>query len=222
MIRSERMSAPTKNCLVCASKIPANALKCTECGTYQNWRRHLDFGNTFLALIIALLSVISLSSEKLSTLVSEIWNQKQQFEPLAQVVKIDEHLVTLLISNQGTRSFTTQGMLCQISRPGEDWLSIKPAAWPKLEQVKLRSVYFFDGDTLLWSPGSKNLVTFRLRERLDGRFGPQSASEQQSGCSIDFQGEFGADIPFWISLTPLDLVYFAVKDEPANNSANRR
>jgi hypothetical protein len=47
----------SKNCKSCAGQIPKHAAKCQHCGSFQNWRRHLDFGNTFLALLVALISV---------------------------------------------------------------------------------------------------------------------------------------------------------------------
>jgi hypothetical protein len=48
----------SKNCNSCAGQIPKHASKCQHCGSFQNWRRHLDFGNAFLALLVALVSVV--------------------------------------------------------------------------------------------------------------------------------------------------------------------
>lgn len=56
------MSTASRACRVCALQIPQAASKCTHCSSWQDWRRHLSFGNTFLALIIALFSVISLGT----------------------------------------------------------------------------------------------------------------------------------------------------------------
>ncbi len=47
----------SKLCISCKSEIHEDAIKCKECDGYQNWRRHLDFSNTVLALLLALLSV---------------------------------------------------------------------------------------------------------------------------------------------------------------------
>lgn len=47
----------SKLCVFCKSEIHDDALKCKECGGYQNWKRHVDFSNTVLALLLALLSV---------------------------------------------------------------------------------------------------------------------------------------------------------------------
>lgn len=44
-----------KQCIQCASEIPSAARKCVHCQSLQDWRRHIDIGNTSLALLIALL-----------------------------------------------------------------------------------------------------------------------------------------------------------------------
>jgi ribosomal protein L40E len=56
-----------KMCLTCAALIPGTASKCTVCGSFQNWRRHLPFDATILALLTALVSVIATSVPALTT-----------------------------------------------------------------------------------------------------------------------------------------------------------
>jgi hypothetical protein len=41
--------------------MPADGLKCTECGSFQNWRRVLSFSSEILALLIALISVLGIA-----------------------------------------------------------------------------------------------------------------------------------------------------------------
>jgi hypothetical protein len=50
-----------RKCKLCAESMPANAIKCPSCSGFQNWRSHLDFGNTFLSLIVAFLSVLTVT-----------------------------------------------------------------------------------------------------------------------------------------------------------------
>jgi hypothetical protein len=50
----------TRVCVACALEIGSKALKCPQCGTFQNWRRKLTFSSTVLSLLIALISVIGL------------------------------------------------------------------------------------------------------------------------------------------------------------------
>ena len=51
----------TKRCVECAAPIRVRAKKCTECDTYQDWRRYLPFSSTVLSLLIALFFVVGLS-----------------------------------------------------------------------------------------------------------------------------------------------------------------
>jgi hypothetical protein len=50
-----------KPCVICGEKIPVAAIKCTHCETFQDWRRYVGFSTTFLALLTALVSVVSAS-----------------------------------------------------------------------------------------------------------------------------------------------------------------
>ena len=45
---------------MCQEPIKPNATKCVHCGSYQDFRRHINLGNSALALIIALVSVLTL------------------------------------------------------------------------------------------------------------------------------------------------------------------
>jgi hypothetical protein len=54
-----------KVCIQCAKSIPIHAKKCTECDSFQDWRRHLQFSGLALSLLIALLSVTGLTTQKI-------------------------------------------------------------------------------------------------------------------------------------------------------------
>lgn len=51
----------SKSCIACKLDIEEGATKCVHCETSQNWKRHLAFGNTALALLIALISVSAIA-----------------------------------------------------------------------------------------------------------------------------------------------------------------
>jgi len=53
-----RTSGEADVCKVCREPIKPGALKCTHCGSRQDWQRHLVFSSTVLALLIALISVL--------------------------------------------------------------------------------------------------------------------------------------------------------------------
>ncbi len=50
----------TKECVACMGRIPITANKCSNCGSFQNFRRFLDIGNSSLSLLIALASISTL------------------------------------------------------------------------------------------------------------------------------------------------------------------
>ena len=45
-------------CIGCDEKITCNAKVCPACGTFQNWRRHLNLGSAVISLLVAFLSLI--------------------------------------------------------------------------------------------------------------------------------------------------------------------
>jgi len=61
------MSADT-NCKQCAEPISSDAIKCKHCGGFQNYRRHFEFGNTALALLIALISVATVFADRVPSI----------------------------------------------------------------------------------------------------------------------------------------------------------
>jgi predicted nucleic acid-binding Zn ribbon protein len=51
---------PDTTCPVCAHPMPAGARKCTECDEWQTFRRFVPASQTGLALVLALISIISI------------------------------------------------------------------------------------------------------------------------------------------------------------------
>jgi hypothetical protein len=50
--------SPTKLCKFCQKPMPAQAVICTECNSWQNWRSKLNFSVPVLSLLLALMTVI--------------------------------------------------------------------------------------------------------------------------------------------------------------------
>jgi len=55
------MLSAEKLCLVCMKPMPARGRKCTECNSFQDWRRFLSFSTEILAMLIALCSVLGVT-----------------------------------------------------------------------------------------------------------------------------------------------------------------
>ncbi|WP_143032021.1 hypothetical protein [Paraburkholderia terricola] len=56
-------------CRQCKTEIPIGAKICSTCNSYQDWRSFIQFSNTALALIIALISVAGISGPVLYKIV---------------------------------------------------------------------------------------------------------------------------------------------------------
>jgi hypothetical protein len=201
-----------KICLICAKEMPSAALKCTACGSYQNWRRHLDFGNTFIALLIALISLFSLLASQLLGFANSIIYRLPDFQAIAQISELDEHQSAIFISNQGAQSFISSGMTCQISRPSKNWfIGSGNREYPKLSDVKVRTVYFFEHEPVLWAPGQSGILKLLSFKSLDNRVAPQETIEQKSACIFSFKDSNGNDRVVPIELKPLETIVFAVE-----------
>jgi hypothetical protein len=88
-----------KSCVSCASKIPTEAKKCVSCGSYQDIRRHFDVGNTAIALLLALISVVALSFDKLKEVYEYFFNYESEINIF--VDKIDTQQISILAFNKG-------------------------------------------------------------------------------------------------------------------------
>ena len=50
-----------KNCSTCDENISVNANKCIHCGSYQDWRKRLNFSSNILSLLVALTAVLGVT-----------------------------------------------------------------------------------------------------------------------------------------------------------------
>jgi hypothetical protein len=48
-----------RQCAVCGANMPYRASYCNACKSYQNWRRHIGVSQTTLALLVALISMVT-------------------------------------------------------------------------------------------------------------------------------------------------------------------
>jgi hypothetical protein len=84
-------------CVVCKNPIAQEALKCIHCNSYQDWKRYIFFSNSVLALLIALVSVLTVAIPVLSN------SFKSEEELISiSVVDVKSDLILLAI-NSGTR-----------------------------------------------------------------------------------------------------------------------
>jgi hypothetical protein len=97
--------APQSLCSTCYKSIDPRARKCTECGSFQDWRRHLSIGSSVLALLVALVSVTALAVPMIkSTFGTE--NSDMHFT----IQGVMQNQIYVMISNTGTRPGSVNDM----------------------------------------------------------------------------------------------------------------
>lgn len=122
-----------KKCVECYSDIPLKARKCVHCGAYQTSWRYISFSSTFLALLIALLSV---AGTTLPPLVSAIKDGTNISVTLTAAENLE---ITTFIKNTGQRAGVVFLPYVSVCLEGEECDYF--ASWRNLE-VRFKD---FDG-----------------------------------------------------------------------------
>jgi hypothetical protein len=85
-------------CIVCQEDIRKMARKCIHCDSFQDWRRYLNFSNTVLALLVALLSVSTVLAPVLKeALEKDVSNVSVTYHG------VHENLFNLIATNTGSK-----------------------------------------------------------------------------------------------------------------------
>ena len=73
------VNAPSKSvCRTCCEAIHPNAKKCGHCESYQDFRRYINLGNSALALLVALISTLTLGLPPLLTALQQVSAKHEQ------------------------------------------------------------------------------------------------------------------------------------------------
>jgi len=86
-------------CRVCKEEIQEDALKCTNCGSFQNYRRHFNFSSSVLALLIALISVITWATP----ILQEAWKPKDAKLEFYFIGPLPSGHIMITVSNEGSQ-----------------------------------------------------------------------------------------------------------------------
>lgn len=140
-------------CIICRKPIEEGAKKCTECDSYQDWRRHFSFGTVVLSLLIALISVSTTSFQVAKNLLA-----KEQSDLRFSLVKYGPSSIMVMSSNLGDRAGALKNAILRIKMSNKEhtyklhWkdvdLVVKPGGWrlyemkPTIEQdiIELQSL----------------------------------------------------------------------------------
>ena len=97
-------NAPSVNlCRVCKKAIPEGALKCTECGSFQNWRHIFSFSTEILALLIALFSVLGIVLPEIAK-----WLNRHSHTQI-RIIGASEDDLLVIVMNTGREPSTVHG-----------------------------------------------------------------------------------------------------------------
>lgn len=105
----QAIAAPAKQklCRACKLPMPADANKCTECSSLQDWRRYLDSSGIVLSLLVALTSVL--------TFAIPVWKDAlvaKRADPTSALIDVDETgLATLVVTNGGNAPAVLENVL---------------------------------------------------------------------------------------------------------------
>lgn len=207
-----------KTCLSCGSLIPVAASKCHRCGSFQNWKRHLDIGNSTLSLLIALFSVIGISSTQLESLYNAIWLGGNDNVVAAVITEINEDSINILLANEGSTSVTLDQVICNIYplNPGVgiQWShELRRYLMPSKSDVGPQKTYFYRSPPILLLPDehrvwSASLGEIRTVAEYNGPATYDPAKGQTAKCFFHTQTATGSEKFNFIKLDPLFYLRF--------------
>jgi len=116
IVTGEVETSTEKACLECAQMIPAAASKCSKCGSYQDWRRHVPFGQATLALAIAVIALGGYfvgSGRVIVNSVSGLISAKG-FDVGIAAVRIGEEKASFFVTNRSDKTIAVKGAKCGV------------------------------------------------------------------------------------------------------------
>jgi len=102
------------NCRVCREPIKAGAIKCTRCGSYQDWTRHLLRWSALVVTLFALAPLWSISNS-----LSRLAFSDKAANIAAAVTGCEQGSVRLVFENSGEISGIVTGVTFALLQDGE-------------------------------------------------------------------------------------------------------
>jgi hypothetical protein len=161
-----------KSCLTCSLQIPLTAKKCVNCGSYQNWRRHLDFGNTSIALLVAFLGLLTTMPATFLAL-QITWRQARLPVIDIKIIHLGSSNSKIIVRNNGPTSLVASKLTCLLAFPrdpylqSDRWAELLVSNDPKLEpqplvadeQLLIANVYYSTDPEVILS-GETKVIDF--------------------------------------------------------------
>ncbi|MDX8348242.1 hypothetical protein SLH49_09605 [Cognatiyoonia sp. IB215446] len=205
-----------KNCVECSSEIPISAVKCTNCSSYQDWRRHLGTFSSTLALPIAILAVVGAFWDQIAHVKSTFFPTLLP-DTSVLVTDISLNSVSLLVTNRGSSTLVFDGPRCMLALPREITNLFEDNGtmrWPNPGEVFETVYVYFTGDlpTILASEKQASLTYFAPSLQPANIAIDERNEPVRSFCTLLFSDEFGNEVPpKAVLLAPPDLLLFDLK-----------
>lgn len=121
----------TAECTTCREPIHAKAKKCKVCDSYQDWRSYLNMSASVLALVVALVSVLSFAAPVAAKLMA-----KDHSEVSVALHSINGSKAVFTASNSGNKAGTIAAALLEMKAQGtESSMTLPPIAEPPIVQA---------------------------------------------------------------------------------------
>lgn len=203
-----------KSCNTCGLDIPLGASYCTHCDTFQSWRRHLQFGQVTLPMLVALVAVLGTSIPAVSH-----WFTVHNSRLASSALRSSSNNIELTVANLGDRPGVADEVVFQLA-----WLE-DPENF-LLSWVGPHSIRFISADSPVVPPGDVKKFKFVLADGQDEATHTPTVQAYYGGilnkasCSMiftgtEFQGEthsFAREVPCyqtWTSIFPDSRQEFA-------------
>ncbi|WP_157967534.1 hypothetical protein [Cohaesibacter intestini] len=218
------MTEAQSKCIECKSDLPEGARKCLKCGSRQDWRRFLDFGNTSASLLIATISVMALGAQNLIDL-TNWFSDPERGGLTVKITSLGPERISLYIDNDGPGSVVfNQTALCSIwptEKSSTLWVGVDgepnkyfDSRYPTAKEVVGRYIYSYgDRSPIIVKSGQEFLHDLNRRELLiQNKDGINSnENEVKSYCFFDFIHENTSQDAIIDIVDSLEVSFFATE-----------
>lgn len=187
---------PETLCRVCKKAIPAQARKCTECNSFQDWRRILSFSTEILALLIALFSVLGIAIPEFAK-----WRNRHSHTQV-RILGATEQDLLVIVMNTGRESSTVhmfRASFTNVPLRGADLFAFDlgdlyiPAEGSHLVRLRPRRLTLEPGSDIAAVTNALHAGTLRLTADIK-----ESTDEKSTEVSPRFAEYPTASVSSWI------------------------
>lgn len=215
------MSLPSNSqrCVECRSDLAPGAKKCTVCGSFQDWRRHISYSQSAIALALSIIAIVTSFWEPIREFYSS-WGVVDDSRFRAVGARVSPAELSFLAVNDSQESVLFDGLICDISvlRDPSLFFSTNPQSWPDQEAVlaMFRHFYILEEPVLI-RPGESQWVAFAGNGYHVHAEATNTMRQWESAvpnfCVLDTTDSAGNEGLVLVELSFFDLLFFSPEDE---------